>query len=209
MIKKTFIPIALMLMSAGAWAQNIRNLFIEMPYSVMPAVTSSMRMDFIDYMDSGMKAQANNKLGGISTMTAYSERALTVMTSANGRMDMVLFDRRKGGVLICLINTAVTEYEDSRLSFYNADWTPVDADKLIKKPDLADFLTRDALTNDSLSQFLDRSLLRLQSATAGENELTFRYTSLKAVGTDSDRYQSWIKPELTYRWNGKRFKLKK
>lgn len=208
MIRKFFLLTVPMLMSVAMQAQDIRTLFIDMPDSIMPAITRSMRMDFIDYMDSGMKARDRNKLGGVSSMTAFSERALTVMTSASGRLDMVLFDRRKGGPLICLVHTAVTEYEDSHLSFYNADWTPVNADKLIELPQLPDYLTKTALKNDSLSQFMESSLLRFQTATAVDNGLIFRYSSLDAIGPGYEKYQSWIKPELFYKWNGKRFRLK-
>ncbi len=209
MIKKLFLLTAVILACAGSWAQDIRSLFINMPDSIMPAITRSMRMDFIDYMDSGMKAQDRNKLGGQSAMTAFSERALTVMTSASGRMDMVLFDRKGGGILICLINTAVTGYEDSRLAFYHGDWSPVDTDRLLEIPQLSDYLTRDALKNDSINSFLNSSLLRFQTVTAVDNGLKFRYSSLRAIGPDYEKYQSWLKPELTYRWNGKRFKYKK
>ena len=175
----------------------------------MPTLTRSDRMDFLDFKDIGMKARATNKLGGESVMTELSERMLSVTTSGSGKVDMVLLPRKNGSNLICIIKTVTARYDDSRLEFYNEDWTPVDAKKLIKLPRFDDYLTREALRQDSLSYFKKLSILRLQSITAVENALEFRYTSLDYIGEDADRYRSWIKSDpIIYTWTGKRFKRK-
>ena len=105
-----------------ASAEDLRTLFINMPDSILPTLTRSERMDFLDYMDSGMKARVRNKLGGESVMTAFSDQSLTVMTSQSGRLEMVLFPRKKGENLICIIKTVTARYDDSRLSFYTENW---------------------------------------------------------------------------------------
>lgn len=197
------------LMLGAASAEDIRSLFINMPDSIMPLLTKSERMDFIDYMDSGMKARAQNKLGGESVMTELSDNSLTVTTSQSGRLDMVLFGRRNGKNLICIIKTVTARYEDSRLSFFDEDWKPIDGKDLIELPKFDDYLTRQALKSDSLDVLKKQSLLRLQSATAVDGGLEFSYTSLDYIGEDAEKYRSWFKPEpLHYIWNGKRFKRK-
>ena len=195
--------------SGSAYAEDLRTLFLNMPDSIMPTLTRSDRMDFLDFKDIGMKARATNKLGGESVMTELSERMLSVTTSGSGKVDMVLLPRKNGSNLICIIKTVTARYDDSRLEFYNEDWTPVDAKKLIKLPRFDDYLTMEALRQDSLSYFKKLSILRLQSITAVENALEFRYTSLDYIGEDADRYRSWIKSDpIIYTWTGKRFKRK-
>ncbi len=195
--------------SGSAYAEDLRTLFLNMPDSIMPTLTRSDRMDFLDFKDIGMKARATNKLGGESVMTELSERMLSVTTSGSGKVDMVLLPRKNGSNLICIIKTVTARYDDSRLEFYNEDWTPVDAKKLIKLPRFDDYLTREALRQDSLSYFKKLSILRLQSITAVENALEFRYTSLDYIDEDADRYRSWIKSDpIIYTWTGKRFKRK-
>lgn len=195
--------------SGSAYAEDLRTLFLNMPDSIMPTLTRSDRMDFLDFKDIGMKARATNKLGGESVMTELSERMLSVTTSGSGKVDMVLLPRKNGSNLICIIKTVTARYDDSRLEFYNENWTPVDAKKLIKLPRFDDYLTREALRQDSLSYFKKLSILRLQSITAVENALEFRYTSLDYIGEDADRYRSWIKSDpIIYTWTGKRFKRK-
>ncbi|MBO7588442.1 MAG: DUF3256 family protein [Bacteroidaceae bacterium] len=210
MIKRILAILFLCLPAHGAvHAGDLRSLFINMPDSIMPTLTRSERMDFLDYMDSGMKARVRNRLGGESVMTGFSDRSLTVITSQSGRLEMVLFPLRKGKNLICIIKTVTARFEDSRLSFYNEDWTPVDGRKLIELPQLDDYLTKEALKQDSLPELRKQSLLRLQSATAVDGGLEFRYTSLDYIGDDADRFRSWFRTDpLRYIWTGKRFERK-
>ncbi len=208
---RRIIPILLLCLSVigPVRAEDLRTLFIGMPDSIIPTLTKSERMDFLDYMDSGMRARVRNKLGGESMMTAFSDNSLTVMTSQSGRLEMVLFPRKNGSNLICIIRTVTARYEDSRLSFYNEDWTPVNAESLIDYPQFEDYLTKAALKSDSLDMLRKQSMLRLQSIVPVDGALEFRYTSIDDLGQDADNYRSWFKPApIRYNWNGKKFKRK-
>jgi len=203
------VLIAGMLFHVASNAEDLRTLFINMPDSIMPTLTRSERMDFLDYMDSGMRARVRNKLGGESEMTLLQDNMLSVKTSQSGRLDMVLFPYGKGANLICIIRTVTARYDDSRLSFYTENWEPVPVKNLIELPRFEDYLTKEALKSDSLDVLKKQSLLRLQSASAIGNGLEFRYTSLDYIGEDADRFKSWFKTDpIIYVWTGKRFKLK-
>ena len=194
-------------MATAGRADNLRTLFITMPDSITPTLTKSDRLDFLDYMDSGMKARVRNKLGGESVMIRFDENMLSIQTSQSGRMDMLLLKRGKDENLICIIRTVNAKYEDSRLSFFTEDWKSVPADELIELPVIDDYLTKEALKSDSLDVFKKKSMLRLQSITPTDGTLEFRYTSLEDFGEDAERYKAWFKPEpLRYTWNGKLFK---
>ena len=191
-----------------AYAADIRALFIAMPDSIMPALTKSERMDFLDYIDSGMKARVRNKLGGESEMTELSDNSLTVQTSRSGKLQMALFQRKDGTVLICIIKTVTARFDDSRITFYKEDWTPVESESLIELPKFDDYLTKQALKHGYLELEI-KSILRLQSAVAVDGGLEFRYTSLDYIGEDADRFRSYFKADpVRYVWNGKRFKRK-
>ena len=190
-------------------AEDLRSLFINMPDSIMPALTKSERMDFLDYMDSNMKARVQNKLGGESEMVELKDNMLSVKTSQPGRLDMVLFNKKDGKSLICIIRTVTARYPDSRITFYTEDWKPVPLKGLIELPQFDDYLTKEALKADSLSYFKKQSMLRMQSIIPVDGALEFRYTSLDYIGEDAERYKTWIKPEpIRYVWTGKRFKRK-
>lgn len=206
-MKRFATIIILALMATAGRADNLRTLFITMPDSITPTLTKSDRLDFLDYMDSGMKARVRNKLGGESVMTRFDENMLSIQTSQSGRMDMLLLKRGKDENLICIIRTVNAKYEDSRLSFFTEDWKSVPADELIELPVIDDYLTKDALKNDSLDYFKKMSMLRLQSIVPADGALEFRYTSLDDLGEDADKYRDWFKPTpLRFNWNGKTFK---
>ena len=208
-MKRTVTVIIMALMLVAARAADLRTLFVGMPDSIMPTMTKSERMDFLDYMDSGMRARVRNKLGGESVMTAFSDQSLTVMTSQSGRVEMVLFPLKNGENLICIIKTVTARYEDSRIQFYSEDWKSVPVEELIELPGFNDYLTKKALSSDSLDVFKKMSMLRLQSVAAVDGGLEFRYSSLEDLGEEAERYKSWFKPEpLRYIWNGKKFRLK-
>ena len=210
MRKRTLTILIAGMMAVGAvQAEDLRTLFVNMPDTIMPVLTKSERMDFLDYLDSGMKARVRNKLGGESEMTELSDRSLTVSTSQSGRIEMVLFPRKKGVNLICIIKTVTARYDDSRLAFYDENWMPIDAAGLIELPQFDDYLTKEALASDSLEVLKRQSMLRLQSVSSTENGLEFQYTSLDYIGQDADKFRSWFKKEpVRYVWNGKRFKRK-
>ena len=190
-------------------AEDLRTLFIGMPDSIMPTLTKSERMDFLDYMDSGMRARVRNMQGGESEMTLLQDNLLSVRTSQSGRMDMALFRKKDGSNLICIINTVTARYDDSRLSFFTEDWKPVPVEDLIELPEFDDYLTKEAFKSDSLDVLKKMSILRLQSVTPVDGALEFRYTSLEYVGEDADRFKSWFRQEpIRYVWNGKVFKRK-
>jgi Protein of unknown function (DUF3256). len=193
-----------------ASAADLRALFIDMPDSIMPTLTRSERLDFLDFMDYGMKAVAKNKLGGESEMTMLQENMLTVKTSQSGQFDMALFRKKDGKNLICIVRTVTARYPDSRIAFYTEEWKPVPLKGLIELPQFDDYLIKEALKADSLDYFRKLSMLRLQSVTPVDGGLEFRYTSLDYIGEDAERYKTWIKPEpLRYTWTGKRFKMVK
>ena len=55
---RRIIPILLLCLSVigPVRAEDLRTLFIGMPDSIIPTLTKSERMDFLDYMDSGMES---------------------------------------------------------------------------------------------------------------------------------------------------------
>ena len=208
-MKRITTIIILVLMAMAGRAADLRTLFVSMPDSILPTLTKSDRMDFLDYMDSGMKARVRNKLGGESVMTQFEENMLSIQTSQAGRFDLVLLKKGKNETLICIIRTVNAKYDDSRLSFFTEDWKPVPTEQLIELPKLDDYLTKEALKSDSLDVFKKKSMLRLQSIVPVDGALEFRYTSLDDLGQDADKYRSWFKlTPIRYTWNGKTFKRK-
>ncbi|MBR1388570.1 MAG: DUF3256 family protein [Prevotella sp.] len=68
----------------------MKDVFRQMPDSLMPYLSENNRLDFIDFLESNMKAEVKNQLGGISEMTALTDDSLSIQASQALRVDMIL-----------------------------------------------------------------------------------------------------------------------
>ena len=75
---------------ASAQDLKISEVFKQMPDSLMPYLTANNRLDFIDFMDSNMKAEVNNELEGKSLMTALGDDSLTIRLNDACTVKMLL-----------------------------------------------------------------------------------------------------------------------
>ena len=76
-INKFVIPIFFsavgLFASTALWAQEAKTLFVNMPDSLSPLLTKVNREDCIDFLESKMKAQVENRFGKKSEMTDLSK----------------------------------------------------------------------------------------------------------------------------------------
>ena len=68
----------------------MRDVFRQIPDSLMPSLSVNNRLDFIDFMDSNMKASVRNQLGGTSEMTALSDDSLSIRMKRSLSTDLLL-----------------------------------------------------------------------------------------------------------------------
>jgi len=116
-------------------AQTLKDAFKQMPDSLMPYLTTNDRLDFIDFLDSGMKAEVTNQMGGTSEMTALTADSLSIRMSESLRVDMLLLDlnpclQTPDSCLSQVIVVAETFLADSVYGStvckaYSVDWQPV------------------------------------------------------------------------------------
>ena len=137
-MKKLLIA-AMLILSCGqvsAQALQMRDVFKQMPDSLMPYLSQNNRLDFIDFLDSGMRAEVKNQLGGTSEMTALSDDALTIRMNESLRVDMFLMETASADSTshtIVMIETFLTDsiHGESVVKYYTPEWIP-----LTEKPQL-------------------------------------------------------------------------
>ena len=70
MVKKLVVFLFVVCMGVGSLsAQLAKTCFTNMPDSLSPLLTAVNRADFIDFLESKMKAEVTNRFGGKSEMT--------------------------------------------------------------------------------------------------------------------------------------------
>ena len=112
-------------------AQSLKEVFKQMPDSLMPYLTQNNRLDFIDFMESNMKAEVSNLTGGTSEMTALTDDSLSIRMSEALRVDMLLLDLDEPvdsiRQVIVYVETFLADsvYGESVCKTYSVDWQPV------------------------------------------------------------------------------------
>jgi hypothetical protein len=102
-----------------------------MPDSLMPYLTANNRLDFIDFLDSNMKAEVTNMTGGVSEMTALTDDSLSIRMSDALRVDMLLLDLDEPvdsiHQVVVFVETFLVDsiYGESVCKTYTTDWQSV------------------------------------------------------------------------------------
>ena len=93
----------------------------------MPYLSKNNRLDFIDFLDSGMKAEVKNSLGGTSEMLSISSDSLSIRMSESLRVDLFAMDS-----ILVMVETFTVDsiYGESRVHYYTTQWQPVEQPQL-------------------------------------------------------------------------------
>ena len=109
----------------------LRDVFRQMPDSLMPTLSGNNRLDFIDFLDSNMKAAVRNQLGGMSEMTILTDDSLSIRVSEALRVDMLLLklDEPMDTIqqVVVFAESFLTDsvYGETTVKFYTPDWQPI------------------------------------------------------------------------------------
>ena len=126
--------------STVLWAQEAKTLFVNMPDSLSPLLTKVNREDCIDFLESKMKAQVENRFGKKSEMTDLSKDYIRMQMSSQSTWQMKVLALNDSTNVICTVSTACAPAYDSSIRFYTDDWKPLSASLFITLPVMGDFL---------------------------------------------------------------------
>lgn len=110
---------------------QIKDVFCQMPDSLLPSLSQNNRLDLIDFHLSGMKAEVENRFGGTSRMTSLTVDSLSLSLSECKRVDMLLFTLEDsietGSQVVVFAETFLVDtlYGETVIRFYTTDWQPI------------------------------------------------------------------------------------
>ena len=119
---------------SSAQELTLRDVFRQVPDSLMPSLSLNNRLDFIDFLDSNMKAVVRNQLGGMSEMTALTDDSISVRMSEALRIDLLLLtlDEPIDSIqkVVVFAETFKTDsvYGETMIKFYSTDWQLITRD---------------------------------------------------------------------------------
>ena len=119
-MKRTLIVICFLTCWIGVSAQSLREVWIEMPDSVMPYISKSQRTELADYIDMKAVPAVLNSFGDSVRIERMTKDYLLVNANKAMRLEIKLLDNNT----LALAQTWMGPAAESKLSFYNLQWQP-------------------------------------------------------------------------------------
>ena len=202
-MKRTFLIWFLMSWCMGAVCakQHIRDVFKAMPDSIMPLLTANDRADFIDFMDSKMKAVVTNKLEGKSEMTVLGDDFLSIEMSSQSTWQMKLLATSDTTSVLCVVRTVKATEADSNITFYNpVTWEELDAKTFL--PFIA------AIQPDELKSGMLNIIFRQAELMADKSQIRFTTRMFKKEQLESgDEQLNPVSRVMLCEWRNTRFEV--
>lgn len=214
MIKKLSIILCLAFIGLGALqAQEAKTCFKNMPDSLCPLLSAVNRADFIDFLESKMKAEVTNNFGGKSEMTELSPDYIRVQMTPQSTWQMKLLPVNDSTKVICTVSTVCAPACDSHINFYTTDWKELPAASYLPAlPAMDDFIIQAPDTVDVYEYQAARRqadmLLVKTDLSAKDTALTFTFTTPDYMEKEAaEKLKPFIRRPIAYTWNQGRFIL--
>ena len=210
-MRKVLLIVVSVLCGISAFAQDMKSVFIAMPDSITPLLTKVNKEDFVDFLDSNMKAEVKNRFDGTAEMKVLTEDYTLVQTSEIGTLEMKLLPVNDSTKVICMVKTVCASACDSDVRFYTSDWSKeLDAASLLQRPS-ADvfFLPNDTLSEEGvlIRKKADMHLMKV-SLSKDVPTLTFIYTTPDYLNQeDKEKLLPHLRKEpVVLEWKDGRFR---
>lgn len=212
MIKRLTILISFLMGAVVALqAQEAKACFKSMPDSLCPLLSAVNRADFIDFLESKMKAEVTNNFGGKSEMTELTSDYLHVKMTPQSTWQMKLLAVSDTTKVICVVSTACAPACDSHIRFYTTDWAELPVSSYLPVlPTMNDFIA-EAADSVHTYEFQDACrqadmLLMKADLSAKEATLTFTFTTIDYMNKEAaEKLKPFVRRPVVYTWDGKSF----
>lgn len=209
---KRYLTLAasLLMTAVSAMAQlTASEAFTSAPQGVFPLLDQNTRLDMVDYFKSGMSTPSQNALQGKSQITDLTPTTLSVRMTDSSTAQIAVLDAGKNQV-IALISTVATPGLDSNVKFFDSSWRPLNLSQYFAKPGWPEWLTDEGKSHRSDVEMQVPFMLASYQYDPSTGSMTL--TNNLSRFLDKGMYEmiaSYLKPQLVYVWNGKKFELKR
>ena len=204
----SILCLSLALLPLTGMARTISDFFASEPGNIFPLLTRTGRLDMVDYYNSGKTVAIANNLEGESSLLQLDSAYLKVQTSKNRIVEMRMRTAGKDTV-ITVIETVMTPVPDSRLTQWNVHWQRFTSDKLFAMPSIDDFIIR-KMPHDLRADLQDAMIFPLIQLTfkgEGHDIIEAAHGLEQFLAKEEyQRYSSYLKPSISYRFNGLKIK---
>lgn len=206
-MRRISILVISIILGMTAVAQSMRNLFTAMPDSILEVMTKINRLDCIDLIENDRLAKVRNRFDGYSTLDSLTADYLSLQLTPSCRVEMKFFPYPDSLGCICMARTYAGPTEETVLSFYSADWTPLPLESLISLPHYDDFwLVTDSVSADETARLQHLQDMHFMKATLSPDapDITFELQPGETAPDELPAYERALHP-ITYIWDSSKF----
>ena len=198
-MKKIFLILLVSFSLLPLNAQNMRQIWLEMPDSIVPYLNRSLRTELADYVTMGMKSEAMNALRDTTRIEKLTDDYILVQLSNATKLEIKSLDAST----IAMVQTWCGPLAESKLSLFSNNWEVkplnVDVSPMFVKPD--------TMSQQRYSELLDMANVTMNEMqlSVKDNSLTIKYSVPLLSSTDKKEMQTILR-QRKLNWNGITFK---
>ena len=184
----------------------MRGWLTAMPNTVLPLLTENDRLDLIDFHDARMEAVVTNQMDGKSRLDTLTEDFACIQYTRSTEVAMKLLPVNDTTDILCMVTTMKANVSDSRITFFDAGWRPVDVATCLDEPCMEDFRTTALCDSAEWAWSKVNTFFRTYHLCAENTDLRCILTTLDHLSKeDRAEVAPYVRREpLTYGWtNGK------
>lgn len=203
-MKKIIISLLLLLPLTLA-AQTMKQLFTNMPDTLLSILNKNNRLDLIDFVEAGMTGKVKNIFEGESRLDTLTANFLSLTTTATGQVQMKLLPTGDTTRVVCMVQTVCAEACDSYVRFFTTDWKELPASRFLSLPSQDDFFVTpaDSALADTLAllrKTVDMTLMRV-SLSSASSDLKVTFTTPDYLGKELKTHLTpFLRPQIIFRW---------
>ncbi len=198
-MKKTLIIICFLTCWLCVSAQSLREVWIEMPDSILPYLSKSQRTELADYVEMKAEPAVLSTFGDSVRIERMTNNYLLLKANEATRLEIKLLDNNT----LALVQTWMAPVAESKLSLFNLQWQPKEAvveyNENIVKPDTM----TDEEFNDLKSLMYPR--LKEYRLSPENNSLSVSWNYPLLSKKELKRMVDLLKPQVL-NWTGRDFR---
>ena len=180
MNKITIFAIFCLLADSVSAQLRMRDVFAQLPDSVLPLMTKNNRLDCIDFIENDMEARVKNLFDDKVVLDSLTDDFLSLSTSEGSYVEMKLFAEGADS-FICVNRTYLGQAADSEVKIYDLSWNFV---RRVARPDVREFLK----TSESIDSWTPKMADTLRVIRAEAEFLPL----IKASLSSNTRQITWV-----------------
>ena len=198
-MKKIFLILLVTFSLLPLNAQNMRQIWLEMPDSIVPYLNRSLRTELADYVTMGMKSEVMNALRDTTRIEKLTDDYILVKLSNATKLEIKSLDAST----IAMVQTWCGPLAESKLSLFSNNWEAkqpnIDFSPMFVKPD--------TMSQQRYSELLDMANVTMNEMqlSVKDNSLTIKYSVPLLSSTDKKEMQAILR-QIKLNWNGTTFK---